>query len=121
MDDGLTGRQSGQMAALLLREVDRRGDDRAVVGGDQPVQDLDVGVLDDLRRKLGGHLVGDDEALTVRPHFGQHVGEHRHRLGLRVGGLGTGRRPGGTQQPVGLLDQRQVAQLLACRHGCPRT
>ena len=55
-----------------------------VVGGHDPVRDLQVGVLDHVGRQPHRDLVGDHHALAVGADLGQQVGERLDRLPARV-------------------------------------
>ena len=98
---------------MRLVQVHATADHLAIVGVDQVMHDLEVGVLQRLGGELGRDLVGDDEPLAERAHLGQHVGEHRHGLRPRVAHLRVAGRLDILEQAVGLLDQREVLELPA--------
>jgi hypothetical protein len=75
VDDRDTGRQVRQIPDLCIGEIDGAAGRGSVVGGDEAVEDLNVGVLQYIRRKLGRNLVDDDETFTVGTHLGEHIGE----------------------------------------------
>ena len=103
---GLARGEGDQVGGLVLGEVHRGADRLAVVGGGEPVHDLDGGVLDHVGDELGGDLLGDDQALAVGADLGQQPGEHLDR----VRGRAVGRALGLAEQPVGFLEDRQVPQ-----------
>ena len=72
------------------------------------MDDLEVGILEGIRNKFGGHLVDDGQTLAIGADLGQDVGEHLAHLGL---GIGVVRGVvGGAQDTVSLFDDRQVEQ-----------
>jgi len=54
-----------------------RGTDRVpVIGGGEPVGDLDRGVLDGVGNEADRNLLGDHQAFTVGADLREHAGEH---------------------------------------------
>jgi len=59
-----------------LRRVHRGADRIPVIGGGEPVGDLDRGVFHDVGDQAGRNLLGDHQALTVGADLREQAGEH---------------------------------------------
>ena len=105
-DHRLAIAQIGQVVALFVVHHHALAHGTPVVLGEQAMDDLGVGVLDDVGNQLGRYLVGNDETFTILAHFGQHVGKrlHGHR-----GSLVTRLRAG--EQAVRFFNQGEVAKF----------
>ena len=83
-----------------------------VVATDEAVDDVGVGVLDDVGGDLGGDLLRDDDALPVAAELGERVGEDLDGAGP---GTGEGFRPSGghvAEEAVGLVEHEEVAEAI---------
>ena len=110
----LAAGQAGQRCHLAGAHGHRAGEDLAVSLVDDPVGDLQVGVLDHVRGELGRYLVDHHDPLPVGADLGEQVGEGLDRLGpggvvAGAAGIHVG------QQPVGLLDDQHVPKRVAAR------
>ncbi|WP_240361084.1 hypothetical protein [Streptomyces clavuligerus] len=66
---------------LGLVQVHGGTDGGAVVSGGQSVDDLERGVLDDVRSDLRGDLFGDDDAFAIGTDLGEERGEEFDGVG----------------------------------------
>ena len=85
-DDAFAGAKLRDDLPLLGRQTHRFADRLAVVLGNQPVGDLQIGVLDRIGNQAGRDLVHQEQPFAVGPDLGEHVGEElqdqRHEEGL---------------------------------------
>ena len=72
----------------MFGQVGGCADRVAIIGGGQPMHDLDSGVLDDVGDQLAGDLFGDDQAFAVRADLGQQGGEEFDGVCGRTGLVG---------------------------------
>src|SRR5215472_16364186 len=73
--DGIASWKTGERFSLSLGHGHRAGKCHPVVVRDGPVGKLQRRVLEHIGREPYRYLVSDHNALTVRTHFGEQVGE----------------------------------------------
>ena len=85
------------------------------------MDDLEIRIAQDLGTDPGGTLVDHEHLLPVGPHLGEHAGEQIGRDLGGAGGLRVRRRRDVRDDPVGLLQDQQMAHspdgAAQARHG----
>ena len=77
------------------------------------MQQLEIGVLDGIRRQFDRNLLSNQHPLPIRADFGEHIGEDLHRLPFDVSGFRLYLRGDVLEQAVRFLEDGDVLQLRA--------
>ena len=108
---GFTASPRGKEAALGFGERHGGPDSFAVLLERELVGDFQAGVGEQVGSELGGHLLNDDQPLSVAADGGEQVTELADGFLLRLGVLRAASGRGSGEQAVGFFDEQKMLQL----------